>query len=228
MQVLQQDGKYVISLFDSEQNPLDRISESLTFTLPAESETATVLASYEGGSDNWGGQFDAINQTIEFSTPYSGTYEVIENAAEIVDLADCDEQTAAAIRFMVSKGYFSVDDADAIADWAARTGMGRLLPDPQSVGKGQGEQRPDPVGRGVPAPIISQTEQEDGSLIVSVSDEDMARIERLRAYCSLDIFTDTECTQPDNSLLTGSRLLDSLNAAHLYHLDQSDTFTVNI
>ena len=44
MQVLQQDGKYVISLFDSEQNPLDKLSESLTFTLPAESETATVLA----------------------------------------------------------------------------------------------------------------------------------------------------------------------------------------
>lgn len=435
MQVQQQDGKYIISLFDGEQNPLDKLSESLTFTLPAESETATVLASYEGGSDNWGGQFDAINQTIEFSTPYSGTYEVIENAAEIVDLADCDEQTAAAIRFMISKGYFSVDDAgdfdpndtlnrytfaealvrmffpldrslttsftdvpqdspyytyvasgeqddtiegfedgtfrgetdmlreqvialcsrtladkkwyiypadpsayltfadaDAIAtgrarpphwpcarrwlmararsrrrrtttqpdggppphtnivaagiriprsSYAARTmllytaffvwhaamtspadnsrkvqklkasasaGNGTLedietlaaayqaagrawdawLPDPWSVGKGQGEQRPDPVGRGVPAPSISQTEQEDGSLIVSVSDEDMARIERLRAYCSLDIFTDTECAQPDNSLLTGSRLLDSSNAALLYHLDQSGTFTVNV
>ncbi|MDR3767659.1 MAG: S-layer homology domain-containing protein, partial [Butyricicoccus sp.] len=38
-------------------------------------------------------------------------YEVIENAAEIADIADCDEQTAAAIRFMVSKGYFSLDDA---------------------------------------------------------------------------------------------------------------------
>ena len=70
-----------------------------------------MLASYESGSDNWGGQYDSINRTIEFTTPYSGTYEVIENAAEIVDLADCDEQTAAAIRFMVSKGYFSVDDA---------------------------------------------------------------------------------------------------------------------
>ena len=111
VQVQQQDGKYVISLLDGEQNPLDKLSESLTFTLPAESETATVLASYEGGSDNWGGQYDGINRTIEFTTPYSGTYEVIENASEIVDLADCAEQTAAAIRFMVSKGYFSVDDA---------------------------------------------------------------------------------------------------------------------
>ncbi|WP_346705484.1 hypothetical protein, partial [uncultured Agathobaculum sp.] len=45
VQVQQQDGKYIISLLDGEQNPLDRISESLTFTLPAESETATVLAS---------------------------------------------------------------------------------------------------------------------------------------------------------------------------------------
>lgn len=111
VQVQLQDGKYTISLLDGEQNQLDQLESSLTFTLPAESETATVLASYEGGSDNWGGQFDAINQTIEFSTPYSGTYEVMENAAEIADIADCDEQTAAAIRFMVSKGYFSLDDA---------------------------------------------------------------------------------------------------------------------
>ncbi|MDR3765662.1 MAG: hypothetical protein Q3Y08_01305, partial [Butyricicoccus sp.] len=75
VQVQLQDGKYTISLLDGEQNQLDKLESSLTFTLPAESETATVLASYEGGSDNWGGQFDAINQTIEFSTPYSGTYE---------------------------------------------------------------------------------------------------------------------------------------------------------
>lgn len=104
------DGKYLISFEDSEGNVIDKLENGLNFTLPAENETATILASYGEQSDNWGGQFDGINKALEFSTPYTGTYEVMENEINISDIADLDEQTANAIRFMVSKGYFSLDE----------------------------------------------------------------------------------------------------------------------
>lgn len=104
------DGKYLISFEDSEGNVIDKLENGLNFTLPAENETATILASYGKQSDNWGGQFDSINKALEFSTPYTGTYEVMENQIDISDIADLDEQTANAIRFMVSKGYFSLDE----------------------------------------------------------------------------------------------------------------------
>ena len=107
-----EDGAYTITLLDGEGQTIPKVSEGLTFTLPAESPNATVLASYEGGSDNWGGQYDSINGAIEFMTPYSGTYEVMENQVDINDLTDCDEETAEAIRFMVSRGYFDLTDGN--------------------------------------------------------------------------------------------------------------------
>ena len=105
-----EDGAYTITLLDDQDQVIPKTEEALTFTLPAESPNATVLASYEGGSDNWGGQYDSINGAIEFMTPYSGTYEVMENQVDINDLTDCGEETAEAIRFMVSRGYFDLTD----------------------------------------------------------------------------------------------------------------------
>jgi len=105
------DATYDIVFVDAEGNKIDQISESLAFTLPAPDEMATVFATYSGGSDNWGGQFDGANRTIEFSTPYSGKYGIIDNAADIKDIAELDQQTSDAIKFMVSKGYFAVDES---------------------------------------------------------------------------------------------------------------------
>jgi len=104
------DATYSIVFVDVEGTKLDQISDSLAFTMPAPNEMATVFATYSGGSDNWGGQYDAANGTIEFSTPYSGQYEIIDNAADIKDITELDQQTSDAIKFMVSKGYFAVDD----------------------------------------------------------------------------------------------------------------------
>ncbi|MGI6030464.1 MAG: S-layer homology domain-containing protein [Eubacteriales bacterium] len=105
-----QDGAYLIGFVDAQDNDIAQLVCGVTFTLPAQSETATILASYGDVSDNWGGQYDSLNGAIEFATPYSGTYQVMENAEEIADLAELDEEMASAIRFMVSKGYFSLDE----------------------------------------------------------------------------------------------------------------------
>lgn len=106
------EGVYTITFLTPEGETLERLPESLTFTLPADGETATILATYTGGADNWGGQYDPVNGALSFATPYTGTYEIADNAAAIRDIAECDPETAAAIRFMVSKGYFSLEDGE--------------------------------------------------------------------------------------------------------------------
>lgn len=105
------EATYDIVFVDAAGNKIDQISDSLAFTMPAPNEMATVFATYSGGSDNWGGQFDGANKTIEFSTPYSGKYEIIDNAEDIKDITELDQQTSDAIKFMVSKGYFAVDES---------------------------------------------------------------------------------------------------------------------
>lgn len=112
VQVQQETAGYSITYSQEDGTPIDQLPAGVTFTLPASTETATVLATYDGGtSDNWGGQYDARNGTVQFTTPYSGTYQVIDNAVSVQDLQDVDAETAAAITFMVSKGYFAVDDS---------------------------------------------------------------------------------------------------------------------
>lgn len=94
---------------DKSNKPISYISAPVWFVAPAKSKFATVMASFQGGTDNWGGQFDAETQTIEFSTNYSGDYEIVENDITINDIEDLQDDTKEIIRFMVSKGIFSLD-----------------------------------------------------------------------------------------------------------------------
>lgn len=103
-------GVYAVAFAGADGEALDKLPTDVTFTLPAESALATVLASYQGGSDNWGGQYDAVNHALEFSTKYSGQYEVMENDQPISDLDGCSDEVQSAVRFMVSKGYFDLTD----------------------------------------------------------------------------------------------------------------------
>jgi hypothetical protein len=72
--------------------------------------TINYLIDHSGGSDNWGGQYDKANGAIEFSTRFSGQYEVLENEIIISDIGNLPERQQQAIRFMISKGYFTLND----------------------------------------------------------------------------------------------------------------------
>lgn len=93
---------------DKNNIPVSYISAPVWFIVPATSKFSTVMASFQGGTANWGGQFDTETQTIEFSTNYSGDYEIAENDITINDIDDLDSDTKEIIRFMVSKGIFSL------------------------------------------------------------------------------------------------------------------------
>lgn len=105
-----EDGTYTIQFLDAQGDILERLETAVTVFLPCESPTATVMATYGGGSDNWGGQYDQRTGVISFDVRYSGDYQVLENSARIDDIAELPEENQQAIRFMVSKGYFSLED----------------------------------------------------------------------------------------------------------------------
>lgn len=104
------DGSYTINFLDESGTVIDKLSLPVSVGLPAESATSTIMASYSGGSDNWGGQYDDAAKIISFDASYSGRYEVLENSVEITDISTLDEETRTAIAFLVSKGYMTLED----------------------------------------------------------------------------------------------------------------------
>lgn len=82
----------------------------MTVGLPAGSMTSTVMASHSGGSDNWGGQYDPSAGVISVEIRYSGQYEVLENNVQIDDIGGLSEESQAAIRFLVAKGFLTLED----------------------------------------------------------------------------------------------------------------------
>jgi hypothetical protein len=107
-----EDEGYDITFMDESGKTIEKLKGQIGFALPASGELSTVYADYKGGSDNWGGQYDFLNENIEFKTPYSGRYTVLDKRIKIADIDDLDEDMQRGIQFMVSKGYFTLDDED--------------------------------------------------------------------------------------------------------------------
>ena len=85
------------------------VSMPVWFILPATSKYSSVGVSYEGGTENRGGQFDEKTSTIEFSATHSGNYHIVEDDITINDIDSVTLSANEAIRFLVSKGIFEVD-----------------------------------------------------------------------------------------------------------------------
>lgn len=115
------ENQYGINFLDEDGDVLDSLPSPVILGLPAASMTSTVMASYTGGSDNWGGQYDETAGVLAFETRYSGQYEVMENSVQIADIADLSEEAQTAIRFLVSKGYLSLDENGLFNPWQPLT-----------------------------------------------------------------------------------------------------------
>ncbi len=110
------NGVYIINFLDNSGNVIDKMSLPVTIGLPANSSTSTIMVSYSGGSDNWGGQYDSVSNIISFDASFSGRYEVLENNIEITDISHLDDETNSAISFLVSKGYMNVENGAFLPD----------------------------------------------------------------------------------------------------------------
>jgi len=93
----------------SNDTVIDQADGYIGLGLPAEDAMATVLATYSGGSDNWGGQFNPSNKRIDFETKYSGQYTVLEQELNITDISSVAPAEKEAIYFLVSKGYMTTE-----------------------------------------------------------------------------------------------------------------------
>lgn len=100
---------YSIVFTDRNNNATDTILSPVWFIVPAKYEYSTVIASNKGATDNRGGQFDERGGTIEFSALRSGNYQVVENDVTINDADSVSLSRSEAIRFLVSKGVFTLD-----------------------------------------------------------------------------------------------------------------------
>lgn len=109
MEITQKEDAFSVVFTDKNNQPIHHIAAPVWFIMPAASEYATVMASFQGGTDNWGGQYDTNNKRIEFSTAYSGDYQIVENDITINDINEFPAETKDAIRFLVSKGIFTLD-----------------------------------------------------------------------------------------------------------------------
>lgn len=97
------DDEYALTFLDESGNVIDASDAPVTVTLPASDVYASVHAMIDGHAENWGGQYDALNGTISFQTPYTGTYTVLQMSEDIEDISMLEQEEQDAIRFMVAK-----------------------------------------------------------------------------------------------------------------------------
>lgn len=108
--VKQKGNQYTIDFKDAAGQKVEKGADVLTFIFQTSGNFDSVF--YHRSADdkiNWGGQLNGYDKTIEFLTSASGEYSVERNAPTISDIGDFDEETAEAIKFMVSRGFFKLD-----------------------------------------------------------------------------------------------------------------------
>lgn len=101
---------YDITFFDQMDESMSQIEQTITFAFPAKDELSTVVAQYAEEEQNWGGQYDTATKTIAFGTKYSGQYKIVDNTIKIKDINALPTSQQSAIKFMVSKGYLSLEN----------------------------------------------------------------------------------------------------------------------
>ena len=105
----QNQNDYSIVFTDKTNEIIANISVPVWFILPAVNNYSSVIASYDGGTESRGGQYDERYNTIEFSATRSGNYQIVEEDITINDIDTASFSANQAIRFLVSKGILEVD-----------------------------------------------------------------------------------------------------------------------
>ncbi|MGL4737891.1 MAG: S-layer homology domain-containing protein [Cellulosilyticaceae bacterium] len=101
---------YDITFLSPEGEVIPQLDQTITFALPAKDEFTTVVASYSDEEQNWGGQYDVASKTIAFGTKYTGKYKIVDHTVKIKDIVGLPSKQQSAIKFMVSKGYLTLEN----------------------------------------------------------------------------------------------------------------------
>lgn len=110
IQLKKLSGTYTVRFLDSQENIIGKYGTNIKISLPAEHSEQTVYLFADNKQENWGGQFNSVTQGMEFVTRYSGEYNVSSPEIVINDIESLSEYEKQAIRFMVVRGYFGLDE----------------------------------------------------------------------------------------------------------------------
>lgn len=107
---LQDKKSYEITFLGKQDEIIPQLDQTITFAFKAKDEFTTVVRVISDEEQNWGGQYEGATSSISFGTKYSGTYKVIDNNVKIRDIALLPSSQQSAIKFMVSKGYLTLEN----------------------------------------------------------------------------------------------------------------------
>lgn len=101
---------YTVRFLDKGNNIIDKYGVDVKIALPAKHSEQTVYLFMNNTQENWGGQYNATTGAMEFMTKYSGEYNVASPEIAVSDIENLSEYEKQAIRFMVVRGYFNLDN----------------------------------------------------------------------------------------------------------------------
>lgn len=107
---LKDKKSYEITFLGKQDEIIPQLEQTLTFAFKAKDEFTTVVRVMSEEEQNWGGQYEGATGSISFGTKYSGIYKVVDNNVKIRDIAHLPSSQQAAIKFMVSKGYLTLEN----------------------------------------------------------------------------------------------------------------------
>ncbi|WP_054738889.1 S-layer homology domain-containing protein [Cellulosilyticum ruminicola] len=101
---------YDISFINENAEIIPQLEQTITFAFKAKDEFTTVVKINGEEEQNWGGQYENATSSISFGTKYSGIYKIVDNNVKIRDIAHLPSKQQSAIKFMVSKGYLTLEN----------------------------------------------------------------------------------------------------------------------
>lgn len=106
MQIKEISNTYTIRFLDQEGAIIEKYKTDVEVGLPANHREQTVYLFMNNAQENWGGQYNGVERSMEFMTKYSGEYNIASPEIKISDIGELTEEEQKAIRFMVVRGYF--------------------------------------------------------------------------------------------------------------------------
>ena len=110
IQIRKLSDAYTVRFLDKSGNIINKYKVDIKIALPAKHSEQTVYLFMNNTQENWGGQYNAAAGAIEIMTKYSGEYNVASPEIVISDIDNLSEYEKQAIRFMVVRGYFNLDN----------------------------------------------------------------------------------------------------------------------
>lgn len=110
VKIIVKDNEYKIEFLDKHGKTVKKAAAQLKFAFRINSKYDTVYYHNGKKKTNWSGQINDADNTIEFQTATSGIYTVEKNEPKISDIDDLTEQQQEAVKFMVSRGYFELEN----------------------------------------------------------------------------------------------------------------------